>query len=387
MTRRLTITALLAALIFVLCQVWAFSGEMEMAPPPASTEGIYTQWETFTTADGLPHDKVFAVFVDKDGKVWCGTEHGLARLDPSTKKFDVWHKEDGLAFESVSSIYVDDDGVAWIGTLQGLSRFDGKTFTNYFQPHEVMTRGVDKVDEGLINNVVYGVTKYGDDVWIATTDGTSRFNTKTGKWKGYYLHNSPMEETWCYGLNKDEEKGKLYISPWGGGMMEYDYATDHWQAYHDPDGSFVVDMFQHDGPLSQMSTSVAPDDTGAIWLASYFGVSRYDGTRWFEYSQSQTGIPSNFLNFVRGKGAAGFCCTDKGLGSFNFETQKWINYKRLEGAGSAGMIEIRSADGKLENQLISLSAIPHNFVWAVDFKGDNEIWVGTSKGLGHGMME
>ena len=55
------------------------------AKPQDGMPYVYTQWEQFTTADGLPNDHIFAVKVYGDD-VWIGTEGGLACLNKRTRK-------------------------------------------------------------------------------------------------------------------------------------------------------------------------------------------------------------------------------------------------------------------------------------------------------------
>jgi hypothetical protein len=38
---------------------------------------VYDEWRSYTTRDGLPSDKAFAVRVDGE-RVWVGTDAGLA---------------------------------------------------------------------------------------------------------------------------------------------------------------------------------------------------------------------------------------------------------------------------------------------------------------------
>jgi len=59
------------------------------APPPPDAGLCPGTWRTYTRADGLPSDQIYAVAVDrKNGRVWVGTEcDGLAWSDPPYKKW------------------------------------------------------------------------------------------------------------------------------------------------------------------------------------------------------------------------------------------------------------------------------------------------------------
>jgi hypothetical protein len=135
---------------------------------------VYTKWKQFTVKDGLPNDHIFAVKAHGH-HVWVGTEDGLARLDKRTGEIRSWKEADGLPWRVVSALEVDErTGDLWIGLFGGgLSRFSGGRFEHWHQ-----------LNSGLVNDVVYGVAVEGDNVWAATTAGTSRYNVKTGEWTG-----------------------------------------------------------------------------------------------------------------------------------------------------------------------------------------------------------
>jgi len=362
------------------------SGEQKAAAPVPDPY-LFTNWETFSLDQGLPHHKVLAVKVHGDN-VYVGTEKGAAILDRKSKKVErVIPQEsspgagDGLAFRVVPAIEIDDDGEVWFATLKGLTRFDGEKFTSYRWPEGQLP--TDPEPKGLINGVVYGVTHLGDDIWCATTDGVSQLNKKTGKWKSWYINNSPMEEVWAYGISASPNK--IWLAAWGSGLLEYTVDQDHWQVYLDPDGSFTVDLIRNDGMLTMMSTWTSFAE-GVVWVSSYFGLSRYDGKNWRDWDQDH-GLPSNFINTVTARGKSAWSCTDKGLAGFVEENEKWYNYARVKSSEETyGTITVSDGDGGDAKVYRTGTAIPHNFVWQVAFDDDGGVWVATSDGLGHGTV-
>ena len=59
---------------------WRDSYSLLVATCAAQTPALYTKWENFTTANGMPDAKVFSVAVDGD-RVWAGTENGLVLIE------------------------------------------------------------------------------------------------------------------------------------------------------------------------------------------------------------------------------------------------------------------------------------------------------------------
>ncbi|MHC4953705.1 MAG: ABC transporter substrate-binding protein [Planctomycetota bacterium] len=342
----------------------AIAHESEKPRDLFGKEGIYRRFRVYHTADGLPHAKVNAVKV-QGADVWAGTEDGIARLHGDTWKS--WSVAEGLVHRAVTSMDGDEKtGELFVGTLGGISVFDGKRFTNYTQENS-----------GLVNNVVFGVTLLGDDLWVATFDGISRLNRSTNEWKSYRLNEAPLDEVWIYGCEAATDRVNFAV--WGGGLVEYLPGTDHWQAYHDPDGSFELDLIRNDGVVSQMTTAVSHDN-GNVWVGSYFGTSRYDGRDWHEYNEDDSGLASNFINFIKARRFEGWHATDKGVSALDLRRGRWVNYRRLEGAVPQTSIEITDLEGKERRRFVADSAFPYDFVWGIDFSGE-DLWIATSNGL------
>jgi ligand-binding sensor domain-containing protein len=362
-------TAMLLGLALVLTGTAPAAGE-DPVPGDASPPGlpyVYTQWKQFTTKDGLPNDHVFAVKV-QSRKVWVGTENGLACIDKQSGEIRSWTEQEGLPWRVVSALDVDENtGDLWVGMFGGgLARFSGGRFDHF-----------DQLNSGLVNDVVYGVAVEHDNVWAATTAGASRYNTKTGEWTIFNEKNAPMEEIWNYGVCYDD--GRVYLGVWGSGVLEYDVATDRWRDYLDPDGEMEIDLYRDDGIVHVITTGVSVvDDT--LWVGTYFGASRYDRRHWRGYYAHECGLPSDFVNAIRGRSAdEAWFATDKGLGVLaDFETDTWVTYTR-DPKKKAGTAVISRGKEILKTVPMGVN-VPHNYVLWVELDG-NDAWVGTSKGL------
>jgi len=328
---------------------------------------VYTEWQQFSAADGLPNDHVFAVQVDGP-RVWIGTEDGLARLDKRTGEIRSWKEEDGLPWRVISAIDVDPDtGDVWLGLFGGgLARFSGGRFDHWNQ-----------LNSGLVNDVVYGVAVEHGRVWAATTAGASRYDIRTGEWTIYNEKNAPMEEIWNYGVTYGA--GKVFLAVWGSGILEFDVATERWKDYLDPDGEMEIDLYRDDGLVHVITTAASYVDE-TLWVGTYFGASRYDGRHWRGYFADESGLPSDFVNAVAGRSAnEAWFATDQGLGVLaDFKTDTWVTYARDPGADS-GHAVIRRGDRVLRT-IPTGPSLPHDFALWVEFDGD-DVWVATSKGL------
>lgn len=320
----------------------------------------YGNWETFTTKDGLPANKIFCVRADGD-RVWIGTSHGLVLYE--NEEFQTFTMEDGLAHSGVLAIDVSElTGDVWIGTLGGLNRFSGGEFETFTQ-----------LNSGLANDVIYSVACDGKDVWCATGGGAGHYDVYTEEWEIFTEQNAPMHEPWTYSVCAGDNK--IFIAAWGGGIIEYKKDTKTFRDYVDPDGEMELDLFPDDGVVHDITTAVSHSN-GVLWVATYFGMSRYDGKQWKGYFDHDSGLASNFINFVKSSGDVVFLCTDDGLSSFN--SKEWITYKTTEKGGE----RIYWKDGVGSSQKAP-GGIAHNFTIGMDFQGEH-IWVATSYGLSRG---
>jgi len=354
----------------------AFAADAPADQAPGDVSGlpyVYTRWEQFTTKDGLPNDHIFAVEADGD-YIWIGTENGLARYDKRDGTFRSWKEEDGLPWRVVSALDLDPKtGDLWVGLFGGgLARFSGGRFDHWHQ-----------LNSGLVNDVVYGVCVENDNVWAATTAGASRYNVVTGEWSIFTEKNSPMEEIWNY--NCCYADGKVFLGVWGSGVLEYDVATGQWKDYLDPDGEMEIDLYRDDGIVHVITTGVSYVDK-VLWVTTYFGMSRYDGRHWRGYYQDETGLPSDFGNAVKARSADEcWFATDKGLGVLtDYDTDTWVTYTG-DHATRTGKAVIQRGTNVIKT-ITTGPSLPHNYALWVEFDG-NDVWIGTSKGLAHGIGE
>lgn len=83
-----------------------------------------------TTKDGLSNDSVTCHWVDKDGKILIGTYSGLDLIQKGQNSS--YHIKTLLSDVTVMCLIRDLHGMLWIGTWgDGIFRYDGNTFVNY----------------------------------------------------------------------------------------------------------------------------------------------------------------------------------------------------------------------------------------------------------------
>jgi signal transduction histidine kinase/streptogramin lyase len=116
----------------------------------------------FTARDGLSANDVRAIAEDREGNLWVGTEGGgLNRLRDS--HFTCFTRTNGLPGNSISAVEVDSDGVLWVATSGGLARLRGGKWTSYSKK------------EGLASNSLGYLLEDGHGyLWIGSNAGLMR---------------------------------------------------------------------------------------------------------------------------------------------------------------------------------------------------------------------
>ncbi len=356
--------AVLAGALFLLA---AAAGPLAAGSPGGPGEGLpfplIERFETFGVPDGLPAWKVHCVLVDGP-RVWAGTTKGLVVREGG--RFRVIGPEQGLSHSVVSSLAVDPaTGDLWVGTFRGLNRLSAGRIETFTQ-----------TSSGLPNDVVYSVMVAKGAVWVATAAGTGRYDLKSRAWSLFDQTNTIMHEPWCYALAEGPDR--IWVGVWAGGIVEYDPARGTWKEYRDPDGEMEIDLLPDDGPVHDVTSWVAYD-AGYLWQATYFGVARYDGTRWKTFLTDKSPLVSNFVNFIATQGKTGWICTDMGVSVTDGES--WATYRH---EGGSFVVSITRPGRPAENRRMA-TALPNDFVLGASM-GEGEIWFATSHGLARGVL-
>jgi signal transduction histidine kinase/CheY-like chemotaxis protein/streptogramin lyase len=149
-------------------------------------DGTFTSF-IYTTKDGLANNVVRALYVDKKGNLWVGTEGGLNRLNrqktdgPFT--FTAYTTKEGLANNVVRTLYADKEGNLWIGTNGGLSCLKGGKVNTY------------TTKEGLSHDMVNSIYEDTEGcLWLGTYGGGVN-RLKHGKFTSITTKNGLFDDT------------------------------------------------------------------------------------------------------------------------------------------------------------------------------------------------
>ncbi|SEJ01505.1 Signal transduction histidine kinase [Dyadobacter koreensis] len=132
------------------------------------------RFEHLTVDDGLAHSDAMAVVQDKEGFVWVGTNNGINRYDGyELKKYDLPNdNSEGLSSNRIQALHVDVQGRLWAGAEgSGLYLYDqGKDCFTGIRAH-VRAAEFDRLLALLTSNTVKSIHSDSKGIlWLGTYD-------------------------------------------------------------------------------------------------------------------------------------------------------------------------------------------------------------------------
>lgn len=191
--------------------------------------------------NSLSHDDVWAIFQDRKGRIWIGTNGGGLNLfnDADGGKFYRWvageSNSGNLSSNSIYSICEsarmkenssDDVTLLWIGTSNGLNKFAIKNSESneYLSSPEVEITHY-TIKDGLADNSVKCIVE--DDngnLWLGTSSGISFFDTDKNKFTNFGRADGVIGSDFNFSAAYKNDAGIIFMGSTAG--LNYFYAED-----------------------------------------------------------------------------------------------------------------------------------------------------------------
>ena len=225
----------------------------------------------------------------------------------------------------------------------------------------------------------------GGVLWVGTSGGLVRYETKGGAFK-LYDHQSGLLSNGVFHVGRI--KGRLAVGTYGGGLALLDERKDEWETYNIPEGlgdAFVYDMLEA--------------RNGDVWIATWSGVNRVKGGRlhdrasWELHTVASTkgGLINDWVyGLAEGKDGVIWMATEGGV--VRYQDGRWENWNHARGLGAAyeavkDDIQFKTDPSKLsqhharQKQEMGLEGVDvaynPNYVIALAVDGDGVVWAGT----------
>jgi len=207
------------------------------------------QWRVFFPMHGLADYWVYAFAEQASGALWIGTWAGANRVDPENLRFETFYKE--LVNEWVYAIAVDSRDRVWFGTEGGVSRYDGKHWQHWTHADGLGAPN-DKRAPASPNTGLGTRSRHDLSVLV---EGNETYNP-----------------SYVFALLVDDQDG-VWAGTWGGGVAHFD--GDGWR-----------NLTTADGLAGDIVYCIARDADGVLWFGTNGGLSRYDGRHWLRYGHT-----------------------------------------------------------------------------------------------------
>jgi ligand-binding sensor domain-containing protein len=298
----------------------------------------------------------------KNNALWVGTSAGVHQIDlTSHKLLNTFTRADGLANEYVFAVGVDKEGYKWFGTnAGGASRYRDGVWKTYFPMH------------GLADYWVYSfANQHNGDLWIGTWAGVNRVNLHTMQFTTYVKE---LINEWVYGIAVDERDRVWFGSE--GGVTMFDGKT--WRSWSHKDGLGAINknkrapsantglgtrsrhdlsMLSGDGRLTYnpsyvFALQITPDQS--VWAATWGGgVSRFDGKHWHNFT-TRNGLAGDIVYSIAQE-PNGVLWFGTNNGVSRYDGKSWHNYDKTTGL--------------LENNVYAIAVSPNGEIWAGSRRG------------------
>lgn len=240
LTEILTFTISFIILFTSISPMLAFSVSAKELPPIANHSII-----TYNTQSGLPDDMVYDIATTPDGYLWFATASGLVRYDG--KNYVTYNKYTDEQFDAVSvrRLFVDRDGKLWIGTeSSGVFCKDDNGFTHYKRNKSTSSVAAIKDFAQIKNGGIVVATANG--LFLINTDGsveTFENSENTFVQARTITVNSKTDEITCA-----TETGKVITAK--------DGKIESIQNYKDSEGGAITSICHYKDNIYKLGTSL-----------------------------------------------------------------------------------------------------------------------------------
>ncbi len=167
----------------------------------------------------------------------------------------------------------------------------------------------------------------GDTVWVGTSGGAVRYDTRTDEYKLFDTKSGLLSNGVFYVGRLGEQ---IVVGTYGGGLSLLDPKTEKWETYNVPEG--LGDAFVYD---------VVKARNGDVWIATWSGVNRVRGgdlkdrSKWELHTVESTkgGLPNDWVyGLAEGKDGEMWLATEGGLS--RYKEGQWQAWNHAKGLGA-----------------------------------------------------
>lgn len=360
-----------------------------------------------TTREGLPSDRVWAVAKDQHGNLWIGTDGGgIAYYRLIDKSITIYQHhgfdQSTISNNHVHTLYVDRENNLWLGHFHGGISYANTS--NVFQslrciPGYVNTLsnkmvtailrdrrnylwvGTDggginiydtswnRVENKLLPPALLEIIKdkpilalYEDSeskIWIGTyLLGYFSFDPRSRQFRQYWNNTSPEMLTFSNDIRcfYEDKQSHLWVGTNGAGIYVMNRQTgetvEHIQKTLNTKNSLSLNWIR----------SIVPDSYGFVWIATSYGLNRYDP------------IKRQFVNYYANPADTGALSDDLVLAVFEDRQRNlWV--------GTRNGLNLYDRTTNTFRKYFVKDGLAHNTINSILQDRDSNLWLATNFGL------
>ncbi|MBN2369768.1 MAG: PAS domain-containing protein [Vicinamibacteria bacterium] len=229
----------------------------------------HDRFKRFLPVPGQPiGNNVRVILEDGRGRIWLGTDNGIATLDPKSGKIQRYPLNDAQSVvpeDIVNALFEDRRGRFWVGSSGGLLQFDRETGKYARWP------GAADDQFGLHRADIRDFQEEEDRLWIATLgSGLHRIDPETGRDVRYLPDPRNPRSIGHARVSRiaSDKKGTMYVGTENGGLKIFDMRRGTFRG-------FMPDIDDDQSLNSNSIYSLYLDDQGTLWIGTFNGGVNY----------------------------------------------------------------------------------------------------------------
>jgi len=269
----------------------AAKGEMLMATSQGVSIIEEDGWSVLDESNGLPHNRVNAIAVDKEGRIWVAHGSGLSVLDQ-----DQWthylrsemFKILGFSINDINVLACDAQGKVWTGHSQGLYVIENEEWKTYegsaFGPKKYV--GVEDIaidaEERVWVAHNYGVSVFDGNDWTLYDEETSGLPSRSTEAVAID-HEGKLRQAKDIAV---DSQNRIWVVTFGQGVSVLD--GSEWRTY----------IRANSGLIGGRGKTIACDAQDRVWIGTDWELAVFEDNQWLTYTQATSGLADNGINAI-----------------------------------------------------------------------------------------
>lgn len=377
--------------------LWIGTKQTGVSQLNLSTENIITFKYSSLNPRGISSNNIRKIMMDRTGKIWIGSLHGISIYNPAAKSFSTLQNEPenpaSLSQNSVYDIFQDRQGIIWVGTYYGAINM---VYPNY-TPFKVYRSTASA--NGLSSNVVSAIVEdQYHNLWIGTEgEGINYYDRKNNTFTRYKNDpNNPasLSANLVKSVIRDKNN-KIWIGTHYGGLNCFNPETK----------SFIRYTSRQNDTSSLGNdeiTVVFEDSFGRFWVGTNKGLNSFNTQSGKFIRNRVNGRADAVLYIFEDTKRTLWVATNSGLYQLKNGASKFVarvaanaeilRYTQINcitedkkgslllGSNGYGLFKL-DPDKHRYTRLTTLDGLPSNTIMGVLEDDFQNLWITTDKGL------